>query len=96
MAWTVQLRTEQGAILDQLIVARLPVDRVPAREDASSAVLRFIDPFGDTILNPAQAHALVGELLAAPTPDAVARDQLIAIAERCAADVHQYLRFVGD
>jgi hypothetical protein len=96
MAFMVQLRTEQGAVLDEFILAGLPVDRVPVADDASSAVLRFIDTHGDTILNAAQARALVLELSEVRFSDEAAAERLVAIAERCAAGVHQYLWFVGD
>ncbi len=96
MAYTVQLRDESGEVLDELVLSALPVVRVPEVDDSASPVLRFIDPYGDTILNAAQAAALAEELTAVNQSSERDAKLLTALASRCSAAVHQYLWFIGD
>jgi hypothetical protein len=64
--------------------------------------LRFVDPWGDTMFNAAQAAVLGSELrellrtgdLSEEQRNAVCSMQMLA--DRCAAEVHTYLTFVGD
>ena len=59
---TIELRAENGTVLDQVLdegaIARLsqsaPFD--------DTACLRFVDPHGNTVFNPAQAAVLRSEL----------------------------------
>jgi hypothetical protein len=84
--FTVQLRDEDGNVLDAFALRRLPVHVIPAPDDVNSPVLRFVNPFGDTILNRAQAAALLGELQAAAVddPDVESYRRLVEITGRCA------------
>lgn len=98
---TIALRTGDGEVVEQIFddgaVGRIR----PPLDDDSSACLRFIDPYGDTIFNPWQAAALSIELQV-KTDGVVAADdrerirRLIELAERCANGVHLYLWFIGD
>jgi hypothetical protein len=69
--------------------------------DSSSAVLRFIDPYGDTVINRLQAEPLVAELEPRlhEIPDEADRDRVADVVEllhRCSGGVHLYVWFVGD
>jgi hypothetical protein len=98
---TVELRSEQGEVLDRVFdegaIARLK----ESIDDERSVCLRFIDPYGDTVFNPAQAAVLSAELNAAmgPVVDREDHARLVAvtgIADRCAASLHVLLWFIGD
>lgn len=98
---TVELRTENGKVREQFFDEGA-IGRVrPPIDEASSACLRFIDPYGDTIFNPWQAGALRVEL--EEKVDAIADEddrervmRVIELAKRCADGVHVYLWFIGD
>jgi hypothetical protein len=51
----------------------------------TSRVLRFVDPYGDTILNSAQAGALVAELNDAEASDREQHERLIQMRRRARA-----------
>jgi hypothetical protein len=98
---TIELRTEDGEVVEQIFdegaVARLR----PPLDDASSTCLRFIDRYGDTVFNPVQASPLIRELEAkmdsvALTDDSDRIVRLIELATKCATGVHVYLWFIGD
>jgi hypothetical protein len=96
VAFTVQLRSENGDVLDEFMLLRLPIKDLPAPHDRTSPVLRFVDPYGDTILNAAPAAALVAELNEAEALDQEQHQRLIQLASRCAGEVHEHLWFIGD
>ena len=63
--------------------------------------LIMIDPYGNTIFNRISMPLLIPELerlqpFARSDLEARTLDRVIALAKRCEADVHQYLKFVGD
>ena len=98
---TVELRTAGGEVLQQVFdegaIARIR----PPLDDSSSACLRFIDPYGDTVFNPFQAAVLSEELSAAIELGGAADDherltRVIEIANRCAEGIHVHLLFIGD
>jgi hypothetical protein len=70
------------------------------RDLSASICLRFIDPFGDTVFNRAQAAVLLEELTVVRTQaDAETRkfiDNAIRLARLAARKPHLYVRFVGD
>jgi hypothetical protein len=76
---TVELRSEGGEVLARMCDGgaferiRLSLD------DASSACLKFVEPYGNTIFNPLQAAALSVEL-AAKLNDLALRDDRDSIA----------------
>jgi hypothetical protein len=70
------------------------------RDLSATSCLRFIDAFGDTVFNRAQAAVLVDELGAARVDaDAETRkyiDNAIRLARLASRKPHLYVRFVGD
>ena len=75
------------------------VERLGASAPEASACLRWIDPYGNTIFNRAQASALAAELDARRS-DAldciVSLEDLIELARECAEGVHLYVWCIGD
>lgn len=99
--FNVELRDEAGVTLDSAVGVEGLADVLPSADDSSSAVLRFIDPYGDTVINRLQARPLVAELQSRVhlLRDETARDAVAAVADlvdRCADGVHLYVWFLGD
>lgn len=73
---------------------------IPALDDESSACLRFIDPYGDTIFNKWQAGPLRRELIAAAETangiDSEVVQRVAALVERCGEGDGLYVWFIGD
>jgi hypothetical protein len=98
---TVELRSASGDVLGR-VFDEGAIGRVrPALDDPSSACLRFVDPYGDTVFNPFQAAVLSQELTVALNVHDNAKDRehlagVINIADMCAAGVHVHLWFIGD
>lgn len=74
--------------------------RIVQRASEESACLRFIDPYGDTVLNQLQLPVLVSELEsmrdASPEQDLRANIQRTIDFVRASKGLHVYLRFTGD
>jgi hypothetical protein len=70
------------------------------RDLSTTCCLRFIDAFGDTVFNRAQATVLIEELTAArDDADAGAQkyiDNAIRLARLASRKGHLYVRFIGD
>jgi hypothetical protein len=82
---------DEGRSIDLRIVLRAPSD---------SAVLRFIDPYGNTIINRPQLPVLIAELhgLVSAAVEADFRvnvERLVSFLEASKGD-HVYVRFIGD
>lgn len=74
---------------------------LPDVEDRTSRLLRYIDPYGDTVLNQLQMSDLVDEVRAlyAKASSAEQRDFLEAVerlAHQCATTNRLHLKFIGD
>lgn len=73
-----------------------------AAADERALLLRYVDPYGDTVLNSLQIvdflvdwHRWAEPLVEAPD-DRTAWNVVGELARRCANEAHLYLRFVGD
>lgn len=71
--------------------------------DGRFKLLKWVDPWGDTVFNRAQCSELVAELALARESvdddepgDFKALADVMALAERAASEPHSYLVFVGD
>jgi hypothetical protein len=98
---TVELRDEQGETLSQIIGDTALAKLIPPVADRSSDLLRFVDPYGDTVLNRLQAGVFAAELRSrsenlANAAERHAIESIVELAERCANEVHTYIWFVGD
>jgi hypothetical protein len=95
LPWTVRLQDERGKPV-------IPVDAViefaVLPENERSALLRYIDPYGDTYFNRIQMDDFLADW-AKVTPPNNEREQWQLVqdmATRCQAEPHLYLRFIGD
>jgi hypothetical protein len=102
----VELRTERGEVVRDLsdpsggtFDAAGDFDRLLRTADG---MLRYVDPYGNTIFNGNQATDLlhdVEQLAATSDLTAVEQrglDRLRAMTERCRDSVHLYVWFIGD
>lgn len=99
MPISVQIEDEEGAVeavfggagLDPRLVSRAPAD---------GSVLRFVDPYGDLVLNQLQLAALEADLkqVLEASPEEDLRRHIAALQAfvREAQSPHLYVRFVGD
>jgi hypothetical protein len=74
---------------------------LPSVEDSSYHYLPFIDWYGDTVFNQLQMKPFLDEWTrrkkAAETAEETAlMEQVAALALRCQAELHLYLKFYGD
>ncbi len=94
---TVEIRDEDGTVLDRMHdngeIARLVAGIVDER---SFPCLRFVDPFGTTVFNAAQAGELAIEITRLADPDDDTLTRLVDLADRVAGEVHEYLWFLGE
>ena len=102
MTWPVIWQDENGKELGRLDDPGFPRDLLPPDDGSpTSACLRFIDPYGDTVFNQLQLGQLLTELegLRPTITDLRARhglDQLLAFLRPCAGQMHTYIKIVGD
>lgn len=94
---TVRLEDEDGAVLGEAG----DFDRLIATGDETFTLLRFVDPYGQTIFNHLQIPAVLDDLdrLQVKVTHATERNGLARLrhlAERCRDEPHLYLRFLGD
>ena|SRR2546422_327621 len=91
--------TERGDLIAKFIESGIDV-RIVERAPTSSICLRFIDPYGDTIINQLQLPILLAELreLRDISPETDLREHIekaIRFIE-ASKEPHVYIRFVGD
>ncbi len=98
-ALQVHLEREDGtrlvSVWDRVGVA----DHVRSRSQDTTC-MKFIDPYGNTIFNRGQCGVLRDEweVLVDDAPEDVRRwiGDVAKLIERCASDMHLYVRFSGD
>lgn len=100
MAMSIMLQDERNNTLGRVDdAANLFVHLLPDGDDRS-LMLRFIDPYGDTVFNGRQASVVVAELSwlaqGASGEELGIVDKVRELAVRCAREPHLYLRFEGD
>jgi hypothetical protein len=102
MPLTVELWTEltNPTVEGRVVGVKLPRDLAT---DDHFHLLKWVDPWGDTVFNRAQCSDLVAELALAcdhfekgTFAEMKALAEVKALAERAAAEPHSYLVFVGD
>jgi hypothetical protein len=104
MGVDVQIRSEQGEILEQVLDPKdLTKHLLPAQSESSWSCLRFVDRTGDAVFNQLQMPVLLNEIrrrLEGLSPrDTLAREHATAILrllEAWEGRVHTYVWFVGD
>ena len=74
--------------------------RIVTRAPETSICLRFIDPYGDLVINQLQLPVLIAELqqMGAGTPELDLREHITALLRvlEGSKDLHTYVRFIGD
>lgn len=103
MGLTISVVDERGKevvspVLDPRNVLR---SLLPQEGDESYPLLRYIDPYGDTIFNQAQVAALLEEWARIKQRAKLEEQQVIVnsiahLAQFCLEHLHTYLKFVGD
>ena len=102
MTWPVIWQDEHGEELGRLDDPGVPPELLASEEKLlTSACLRFIDPYGDTVFNQLQLGQFLIELetLRPGITDLRLRrslDQLLTFLRPCATQVHRYVKIVGD
>lgn len=101
MGVDIRLEDKNGNKLDESpdlenLLSRL----LPGWDDASFHVLRYVDPWGETIFNHLQMDELISELRkirakASTEEERAFIDNLESMAMRC-KDENLYLKFLGD
>jgi homoserine acetyltransferase len=97
MAWTVILEDENGKQIE-----KLPQEfMTPYFDDSSISafkILKYLDPYGDTIINSIQANDFVSDLIQLKKIDQsnYSIDDVIAILKKCISSPHTYVVFYGD
>jgi len=76
-------------------------DRVLSRHDSDLVLLKYVDPYGDTVFNKLQMLDLLADIDVLRGDDLQPAEErglarLQGIAERCRDEVHLYVWFLGD
>jgi hypothetical protein len=93
MAWTVILQNEEG---QEISISNGEFDFTQDSLE-SYKLLKYLNPYGDTIFNNLQMTDLIDDLnkLKQISHEKLI-DETIGLAVRCQNEVHLYLAFVGD
>lgn len=98
MPWNVKLETENREPIEEVLTIW---GFMPEEQSKSFELLRFIDPYGDTVFNRLQMVAFLEEWmrLEEASKQNAQHDKWEAVkrlALKCQSEPHTYLRFVGD
>lgn len=99
MRINVELRDENGLVLERITENGEVRDILPEFSDPQFPLLGFVDPYGDTVFNSGQMRAVIPELqmLRPRHPGAESLfDRIDAFAQQCSEGVGLFLVFVGD
>jgi hypothetical protein len=102
MPLKVVLQTIDGKRLEEAVPKNATLNRVlPTFEDVSFPMLRFVDPYGNTIFSTNQMQGFLPEWDRLSQGVTAEEDsQFLArvrqMAERCRKNPHTFLRFNGD
>jgi hypothetical protein len=99
----IQLQDEFGGRIESIIDPKnlLPKMLPSDEQNIAYPMLAGIDLYGDTVFNRLQIPRFLSELEqiasnAQTVEDRTLLSQIEALARRCAAEVHMYLKFIGD
>jgi hypothetical protein len=98
MTAAVELRDEEGRVLDRLVGEGDELARAfPAPDVDRFPYLRYVDPYGDTYFSRVQMTAVVPELerLVSESGSSIVA-KVLELAHRCRGTPHTHLVFVGD
>jgi hypothetical protein len=97
----VALQTIDGKKLKEVVPVKALLNRLLPMGDARFPVLRYVDPYSNTIFNGAQMYPLIEELDQLIKDAASEEDKSILagvpeLAVDCSDRPQTYLRFIGD
>jgi len=100
MGWTIILEDENKAEL-HAISKELNSNIINYESKSESfKLLKYLDPYGDTVFNRMQIDDLIEDLLVLKVHESNKHleliDKIIALANRCKNEAHTYLIFYGD
>ncbi len=88
---------------DNALSERLDIPRnaLVCIDNSAYSLLRFVDPYGDTVFNRSQIPTVLSDLrlLRQSTTDSECRklfDGLELLCKTCLEEPHRYLKFIGD
>ena len=91
--------SECGEMIAEFDVGGIDL-RIVTEAPRSSSCLRFIDPYGDLVVNQLQLPVMIAELeeMSRFTKDSEFQSNIAKLVQflRESADTHVYVRFVGD
>jgi hypothetical protein len=94
---TVEIRDEDGTVVERFHdTGEIAALAAEVADDPSFPFLRFVDPYGDTIFNAAQATELAIEITRRADPQDVTLRRIVDMADRVGGEVHHYLWLLGD
>ena len=102
MGIDVHLQREDGSRIASVLDQKGVIARLIPLDDERFPLLRYVDPYGDTVFNRRQAEQVLIEVeLLGRTGEKSADElehlrQLKELARQCEQEPHFYLRFVGD
>ena len=101
MGINARLQVEARALLGEVLDPSMVLSRATQREFVGTRLLKYLQPWGDTVFNQAQAEDLHADMVdvmnahpGTPLFDILA--QIEPLATRLARETHTYLWFIGD
>jgi len=101
MSFTINLESEDGAILDSIEDFNLLKNYIPDISNKNFYCLKYVDIYGDTVFNKLQMNDLIKELKIIQENNKsneinLFLEKLLDLANKCKNKVHLYLKFYGD
>jgi len=101
MGIDVQLRGENGKVLEEVSDSDMVLSRASQRQFANTRLLRYVVPWGDAVFNQVQAADLANDIADIcrrdpSSPLSLRLGEVQALVDRLSAGTHVYLWFVGD
>jgi hypothetical protein len=102
MGLAIRLIDASGRTLGEILDSERKLEgALPSENDERFPLLRFVDSYGDTVFNRLQAGHVRQEVerLQQVTGDPAVKqlmEELLQLANECAAAPHRYLKFLGD
>ncbi len=97
MAWTIILEDEKKQAVRSLQKEFVSKEMFNSEFLKQTTLLKYIDPYGDTVFNNLQIDDLVKDLvLLKGKEDNNMIDEIVLLAEECKSEIHTYLTFYGD
>ena len=101
MGIDVYIESETGEKIAELLDEKGIVARLMPTDNARFLLLRYVDPYGNTVFNRKQMEQILVELEQIKRVSRASEEiervlQLADMARRCQSEPHLYLKFYGD